>query len=86
MIYLCISCLLLEGCGCDRTCLLSQLLSAAAHSAPLASSTDFCLFNQLTNMLQNIKYAVHTHLWDYPVFPVGSLCFSHTLGPGSDIP
>lgn len=33
IIYLCISWLLLEGCGCDRTSLLSQLLNAATHSA-----------------------------------------------------
>lgn len=84
MIYLCISCLLLEGCGCDRTCPLSQLLSTAAHCS-LAPCTACCLFHQFRNVLPNIKHAVNTHLWDNPVFPAGSLCFSHALGPGSDI-
>lgn len=42
--------------------------------------------HQLRSMLQIITFTVNTHLWDYPVFPVGSLCFSHTLSPGSNVP
>lgn len=62
---------------------------AFCHSCSALQHTALwhpALFNQFRNVLQNIKHTVNTHLWDNPVFPAGSLCFSHALGPGSDIP
>lgn len=61
------------------------LLSGIQHWLLLIQS-PYKRQHQLRNVLQIIKFAVNTHLWDYPVLPVGSLRFSNTLSPGSNIP
>lgn len=70
----------MTGLACCHSCSVLQ------HTLSKQQSVQDATEQSAQNVLQNIKYAANTHLWDDPVFPVGSLCFGHTLGPGSDVP